>query len=515
VTVFLLAVAGVCLAVSAIAARRRSAPGAIPLMVVLIAVAEWNVAYAMEIAGEGLGPKLLWAKLEYIGIVTIPVAILAFALDYTGRREWLTRTRVAWLSVLPLATLLLVATNESHGLVWSAIGPSTAAGSPLALEHGAGFYPVWVYSYVLVAAATLLLVTSGVSFRRYFRRQSLALAVAVGMPWAGNAAYVLEFTPAGLDFTTIGFAATALAMALACLRWGLLDIAPVARDVLVEQMRDGMVVINADGRIADCNPAARPLLSCPPEQAIGRHAADVLPGAFASLWSTSGGIQRDDRRDVIAIHGDDGFRAFDAEVVELRAGSARAGRLLVLHDVTAREELQAHLATQASTDDLTQIGNRRHFVDRVEHAIIDASRTGRLVAVVFVDLNDFKAVNDSYGHEWGDAVLIATARRIEQCIRPGDVVARLGGDEFAILLTAVDDEATAADVSARIVGSLDDPFIVEGRFCSVSASVGLHVSGGAGCTAESLLRAADHRMYVAKRASRSAGVRVDQESSAA
>jgi diguanylate cyclase (GGDEF)-like protein/PAS domain S-box-containing protein len=161
-----------------------------------------------------------------------------------------------------------------------------------------------------------------------------------------------------------------------------------------------------------------------------------------------------------------------------------------LLDVTARMEAEEQLRHQAFHDPLTGLANRALFTDRVEHALV--LRAG--VAVVFLDLDDFKAVNDSLGHLAGDALLQAVALRLSGALRPGDTVARLGGDEFAILFEEAGAAVSAAGVAERVIAALQAPFDLDGREVFVTASIGI----GVGEDAEELLRSADVAMYRAK-----------------
>ena len=498
VTLFLFLVSAVCAAIAVVLWRRRATPGAVPLVVLLAAVAEWNLAYGLEIAADGLAAKLFWAKVQYIGIVAAPVAIFAFAAAYSGRRQWLSRRRLVSLSLIPAVTLGLALTHELHHLIWSSV-ESSGAGRSLALEHGPAFYPGWAWAYLLLFAASVLLVAAGVSARRYFRRQAVAVSVAVGTPWAANLAYVLGLAPDDFDITTIAFAVTALALALACIRWHLLEVMPVARDALVEHIRDAMMVLDDHGRVLDCNPAMNDLLACDVEDAIGRQVDDVLPAAVAAVCRVADGTATGEGAKVVAVDRQRERRVYEAQVIPLPGHGTRSRRRLLLHDVTAREALEAYLADQALTDDLTKVGNRRHFIDHTRRALIAASRGDESVAAIFIDINDFKSVNDTYGHDCGDAILIAAARRLEESIRPQDTVARLGGDEFAVLLGHIGDEAAAIEVSARIDAALRRPVLVGTRSVAVSASVGVYVARGDGETPESLLRHADSNMYAVKR----------------
>ncbi len=485
----LLAVSASCAGMAMFVWRRRTAPGALALMCFLLCVAVWNAGYGLEIAAAGLADKLFWAKAEYPGVYLLPVAFLAFAAEHSGRRAWARPGRLALLAVVPVAVILLAWTNERHHLIWTDLAAYQPAGHVLALGHGAVFYFGVLYAYTLILAASVMLLSARSAARRFYRRQSLVVLIAIGTPWIANALYILHIPAGGFDLTTIAFAVTATAVSLGCLRWGLLDVVPIARDAVVEHMSDGMVVLDLRGRIADCNHAAQPLLSCPVEDAIGRPAASVLRAIDGDV-----------------IRSSDGKRTFEVEDIDLTGRAAAAGRLLLFHDVTAREALQAHLAADALTDDLTGIGNRRYFMERVQWALDQGRRTDELIAVLYLDLDGFKPINDTYGHAAGDAVLVTTARRLEQCIRPGDALARLGGDEFAILLPRLDDREDAAHVADRIALVLAEPVEIDRGAVMATASVGLHLARAADATPESLLRGADRGMYAAKRRSITASV---------
>ena len=189
----LLALASVMAAVLAVYARsRRGTPGAREVALLLLAVFVWYAAYAAESASAGLALKVFLAKVEYLGIASAPLAWFAFALAYTGRGRWLTRRNLALLAVIPAVTLLLVATNEAHGLVWS----STALeGSFLVVEHGAWFWVFWIYSYSMLVLGTYFLVSMLARSPGIYRRQGAALLVAVAAPWVGNGMYVLGLNP--------------------------------------------------------------------------------------------------------------------------------------------------------------------------------------------------------------------------------------------------------------------------------------------------------------------------------
>ncbi len=172
--------------------------------------------------------------------------------------------------------------------------------------------------------------------------------------------------------------------------------------------------------------------------------------------------------------------------------------LMIAQDVTTRHALQAQLAQQAFHDPLTGLPNRALFRKRLDRALDDSNAVG----VVFVDLDDFKRINDSLGHSAGDAVLIAVAGRLIPCVRAGDTIARLGGDEFTVLL----EHCTAADaigVVERFYEALREPIMVDNREVVISPSIGIAVGDETITVPEELLRRADVAMYVAKRTGKS------------
>ncbi len=168
----------------------------------------------------------------------------------------------------------------------------------------------------------------------------------------------------------------------------------------------------------------------------------------------------------------------------------------------AREQLRRALEHQATHDPLTGLSNRTHSRERLEGALAAARGSGATVAVIFVDLDGFKAVNDTFGHRTGDAVLRAAAARLTSCARGTDVVGRLGGDEFVVVLADVDDEAAAAEVAGRLLGRLCAPVDVEGGVVDVGASIGVATTRAGAAGADALIHEADTAAYRAKAAGR-------------
>ena len=195
------------------------------------------------------------------------------------------------------------------------------------------------------------------------------------------------------------------------------------------------------------------------------------------------------------------WRSLEANVTDLRGDRHVRGVVLNCRDVTERARLEEELTRQAFHDGLTDLANRALFRDRLDHALAQAGRVRETLAVLLVDLDGFKQVNDSLGHDAGDRLLQAIAERFTAVTRPGDTLARLGGDEFALLLEGAN-EAAATGVAERLLTSLAEPIDVAGRSLRLGASIGIVVRAREGIDSDSLIRDADLAMYAAKESGR-------------
>lgn len=264
--------------------RRATAGGAVPLVLLALAIAEWSLGYALEIAGADLQTKVFWGKSQYIGIVTVPLLWIMFAYSYLTRGTRMTRRTVSLLSIVPFITLILALTTESHGLIWNDIRIRTVGTfSALDVTHGFWFWVYWIYSNILLLAGTIFVLRSFNRTKGLFRRQNMILLIAVLAPWVGNVLYVSGSSPIPhLDITPFAFTISILVLTWGIFSLKLVNLAPVARDFVVEKMPDGMIVLDAQGNIVDLNPALQKALGISASQAIGQRSRDFF-NAWPSL----------------------------------------------------------------------------------------------------------------------------------------------------------------------------------------------------------------------------------------
>jgi diguanylate cyclase (GGDEF)-like protein/PAS domain S-box-containing protein len=273
---------------------------------------------------------------------------------------------------------------------------------------------------------------------------------------------------------------------------------------LIKHASDVIVITDAAGQLRFASPAAERTFGIHPDDLVGRSLLEVWPdgdrerlAAFIAEVATTPGrvvgpvevaVQVGERRSTLESVGSN-----------LVDDTAINGLALNFRDVSERKALEEQLRKLAFHDPLTLLANRSLFWNRVEHALALAQRSGTQVAVMFLDLDNFKNVNDSLGHDAGDRMLQAAAQRLVKATRPSDTVARLGGDEFAILLEGIVREADAERVATAITTSFRTPLQLDGRDIDTSVSIGVACSQP-GDDTEQLLRNADIAMYGAKAA---------------
>ncbi|NTU78701.1 MAG: diguanylate cyclase [Chloroflexales bacterium] len=495
----LLMIAGLaCLFVASIVWRRRSsAMGADALIVYMLALSWWDLTYAVFWAGApGPGPAF-WLNLTYLGVLIAPAALLVFALQLSMREQWQRSFPIAVLAIEPLLVLILLWTDPWHGLFFA--GKRTLDMAVI-LDGGPVFWANLVYSYTLVLLAIGLLLWLFLRSSGLYRRQAAVVLGAIVFSWLNSVIFIARLSPLpDADNTPFVFSVAALGFAFALLRYRLLDVVPIARDVLIERMGDGIVVLDTQGRIVDLNPAARRLLKTP---------ANLAPGAPGERLGKVWGVIRDASDTSLAAGieariGEPPQCYLDVRIVPLHDSHQHVvGRLIVCRDITELKRAQAELQHFATTDGLTQIYNRRYFFALARTAVRSAQRLGHPLAMIIMDLDHFKQVNDTYGHAAGDQVLVAFAELCRSQVRAEDLIARFGGEEFIVLLEQTS-LATAAQVAERLrLAALQAKLVIDGQPVAITVSLGVAAIAGDRDSLELLVQRADQALYAAKHSGR-------------
>ena len=378
----LIAAAAITAALALAAVRRRHVPGATEFAWLMATAAWWSLCYALELASADLPTLMIWTNAKFLGVAFLPVAWFAFALQYSGRERWLTLRNVALLSAVPLMTQLVIWTDPLHHLFRHEFALDTS-GAWLTLTvttQGTWFWVHTVYSYLLLVLGMVMLMQGLVRSARLYRGQAISLLVGALVPWVVNVLYTFGLTRyVRLDPTPFAFTVTGLAFAWGLFRFRLLDVVPAARSAVVEGMSDGVLVLDAQNRIVELNPAAQRIMGRTAAQAIGQSALQILPDRsdlVEHFWDAT------ETQAEITLQTGNVPRYYDMRLSPLYDRQQHlTGRLIVLRDVTERKltdetlerwvaqfkvvpEVAQEIAAAREPDELL-----RHLVDLVKNRL--------------------------------------------------------------------------------------------------------------------------------------------------
>ena len=320
--------------VAALIQRRRSAPGANILLWLMVMAGWWCLAGACHALAGTVDTKIAWAKVQYFAIASVPPLWWSFAGAY-AERAWTNHWRVrAALWIVPVLTVAATATNEWHHAIWSSV--HIEPGGATVYEHGGFFWIAAAYNYLLVAGGAVLVIDALRRSPPPFRGQGLALIVAALVPLASNLFYLGGLTIPGLDPTPLAFTVSGLLFTRALYRNQLLDLIPVARDVVVETLSDAVIVLDSSRRILDMNAAARRMAGDPPAW-VGQPVAAHVPSLRQLRLEVVA-----DSSTTLAVEGDATCEAeyYDVRVIRVRGRhQGAAAWVVVLREVS--EQLRA------------------------------------------------------------------------------------------------------------------------------------------------------------------------------
>jgi diguanylate cyclase (GGDEF)-like protein/PAS domain S-box-containing protein len=272
---------------------------------------------------------------------------------------------------------------------------------------------------------------------------------------------------------------------------------------LVQNASDALAVVGEHGRIVHASGNVRSVLGWTAEHLEGKRLLGIVHREERRMVLDAARAIRDDPGHTHLVEcrlvGEDGqVRVVETTIANLLGDPLIKGLVCASRDVSERQMLEQERLVAAYTDYLTGLANRSMLLRALDTAIAESKRRGRIVGLVFMDLDGFKKINDTMGHQAGDLVLQEVANRISRAVRPGDLAARLGGDEFAVLLHELDDSSLLGTVTGRLTHMLAEPIEVDGRRVVVRASVGAALTGPLAATSSELLRNADLAMYSGK-----------------
>ena len=501
--------------------RQRSAPGSSVLSAMLFGMFIWGFSYAFTWVIIPLGQKLFSVKVMYLGVVTVPGLFLIFTLLITHRSHWLTFRNIFLLFVEPAAMLAVVWIAPQ--IVFASVKSTIDINGYYIMEvtRSSWFWVNVVYSYTVILISFILLMISYRTANSFFKRQYMLILLGSIIPFVFSAyTQTKDIAFNDLDLAPVSFGISGIVYAYAIFRHQFMGLIPIARGSLIENMSDGVLVLDVQGRIVDINPAMETFLDAPPSSFLGKEVSEAL-----NIWSESTehlltGLET--RTELRLPHKTS--RYLDLRVTPLYDDDKNlSGRLIIFRDVTDRKEvekdlrlamdrlqtqlieiglLQKQLREQAIRDALTNIFNRRYMEETLERELARAEREVYPLCIVMMDIDHFKDVNDTYGHEAGDTVLKKLANMLTRQSRQGDFVCRYGGEEFVLVMPNISMDVATGRAKSLLM-SISSLFVSFGKFnLNITVSMGMSFFPAHGETKEDLLRAADRALYEAKRAGR-------------
>jgi diguanylate cyclase (GGDEF)-like protein/PAS domain S-box-containing protein len=476
--------------------RERGSREAVHFSLLAGAVSVWLTCFFFMYLAADERVALVWAKSAYLGIALIPGALYGFSVAVThGRRLWL--VRAGWL----LSVAFVLAIVSTDALVRDLY------------HYWWGFYPHFRWLGAPFLAFFFLMLA--LSLREYWRDYRTAspgphslrtrsFITGFAIAYLGSFDYIAAY---GVPLYPFGYLAVLVFVVIAAYaigRYFLVDLTPAfAAEQILATVADPVIVCDSAGRIRFTNDAASTVFGYAPGELAGapiERLAEPSMGTAVRGLVAAGEIVRD--AEMV-------FHARNGEGIEVGVSlsplvddrRATVGAVLIARDIRARKRAESQIAYQACHDALTGLPNRTLFQDRLNQALARARRHGGgfgHLAVLFLDLDQFKVVNDTLGHAAGDRLLIEIAGRLRRTVRESDTVARLGGDEFTFLLPGIQSGEDAARAAQKILDAVSRPLEIDGHRLYVTTSIGISLYPADGEETEALLSSADIAMYRAK-----------------
>ena len=366
---------GIILAILGITAwHNRSYSCTRSFSLLMFAASLWAFCTALELASADLPTQMLAIMIEYPAIVTIPVAWLLFALEYTGREHWITRKNIELLFAVPAFTVIMVATNTFHHLYYTSVSETMIDGlSYHIVTYGPAFWMHSFYSYLIITIAIILIIQRLFFTYALFRVQVFTILIAVLIPLFFNIAFVLRKGSLVLiDPTPFALVISGMVILIGMMRYQLLDIIPIAQEQVIDNMSDGVIVVDVKGRIVSLNSAAERFLGLLQKQAVGVSITTILPCSIPDF-----------EPDAQSHHWTDRHHEMEQEIngkkqfLELRCISIVSpdnkikGRLIVIRDISDIKRAEIALSFARKKLDLLSSITRHDILNQVTGQLLN------------------------------------------------------------------------------------------------------------------------------------------------
>jgi len=495
--------------------RWRRVPGSSSLMVQMVGEGFWTLCYALSLFSfiHPASEPFFWGKLLFMGVVLVPAGFLIWTARYTKMDGWVNKWTIALLCIEPILFNVLVWTDHYHHLF---SGNYATTG-----KLGPAFNLHWLYSYVLLLVGAVMLVINWWQMPPAYKKQGLWVLLGLVLSSMANALTIVLLPIFKLDFSPLGFVIAGVTFTYAQLRHRLFDIMPVARHAIVDGMRDGVVVLDNENRVIDMNPSAQNMLAVSIRHVMGQLATATFPvwseidrktagqsEANLEIYLGEGEARRHIDMTVTVMidkRGQTGGRlAIFRDITHLRKveGDLRESNKELMRKIEEIEALQEQLRQQAIHDPLTGLYNRRFLEETIGREMAQAQRSNEPMSIAMIDIDRFKSINDTYGHNVGDLFLIALGDMLEQKTRAGDVACRFGGEEFIVVMPGAPLEVAAQRINEFRQCFNAVKIDVAGKSVNATFSAGVAGFPLHGMDEKTIIAEADRALYAAKEGGR-------------
>ncbi len=321
----------------------RSVPGSYGLLLAMLSGIVWSLTYILEISATEIATKLIWAKLEYLGIAFLAPGVFLFAMYYSGHGKWLTPGKVWSLLTISAVGFIAALTNELHKIIWVKI--QLANGStfePLILTHGMGFYFFVAYQYALILISTYIFFQITIHGQNIYRNQSRIMLAGMLFPWLANIIYVTNLNPfPQIDLTPLALTLANIALSISFLRYHMMDIQPIAHSLVLDALQDGVIVLDQKERIVEANPVALNLFRDKGHY-IGKDIAYIFPNW--DEWQAENPTNELHQELRINLSGENLTFSLRTTSI-LGTNSSLNGRIILISDITIQKRAEEELMT--------------------------------------------------------------------------------------------------------------------------------------------------------------------------
>ena len=460
---------------------------------VLLTAFIWNFFLIFEFMVSSLELKLLYARIQYIGIIWLPLAWIALITELSSYR------RNVWIfglaSIVPIFLMFVILFAPIPNFFWGVPTLEDTSIFPIVNFHYSNLYYVGFlpFTYLMLLISIIILWRNYGTNHPHYRRQKLLLTLALSFPGIINLLYNFDLSPIpGLNLTTASLTISGVFFYVILYRNALLDLIPISRDQIVEHLDEAVLIFNNKNRLIDFNQTSAELLR------LGRGSIG-LPVEELHLSELTQAVENPapDSIKFLILLNSQVYELILSVVKERQAKDITQAIIVLLRDITREQLLTQQLQLLAQRDSLTGLYNRRTLFSK-SNELLEENPTTTMWAIM-VDVDNFKMINDSHGHAYGDLILQTIGESLQSFTSPILIAGRLGGDEFVIITTDPDIKSLASAINSQILQRID---VVRKNDQPVTLSMGVSCLNLATYTDENpleqLILEADQALYRAK-----------------